>query len=235
MSTLTFNQKNLADFSAFWDGSKLFDSPEKEVDFFSVAGRTGDLSISKNRYKNKNRQIPCFIRTDFKANFSALTNYLLAQDGYGILETSEEPDVFIEAEFVDAVEPVTGSFNKSGKFTLVFNCKPQKWLKSGLNGYTVSNGDTLELENPTLHSSDPLVEVYGTGSFTINGITVQVNANNSVVTVDSAIQDAYESTISRNNDIEITPGSDFPKLTKGANEISASGCDIVIYPRWYRL
>lgn len=76
--TLTFNGKNIADFSAFWDGSKLFDTPEKDVEFISVVGRNGDLSVSNGRFNNLEITVPVFIREHFKPNYNALLNYLLA-------------------------------------------------------------------------------------------------------------------------------------------------------------
>ena len=232
--TLTFNGKNIADFSAFWDGSKLFDSPEKDVEFISVLGRNGDLSISNGRYKNIEITVPVFIRNDFKPNFNALVNFLLAQDGYQKLETSEEPGIYRMAQFISAVQPRTGSFNISGSASLVFTCKPQKYLKVGDKGTSYANGaSNVVVENPTLMTALPLIEVTGTGTITINSSELTLSTNTGTTYIDCEIEDAYEGVINRNGDLSVTGG--FPKLLAGTNYISVSGCDIVLHPRWWVL
>lgn len=228
--TLTFNGKNIADFSATWDGSKLFDSPEKDVEFISVIGRNGDLSVSNGRYRNIEIEVPIFIRKDFKANFNALTSFLLAQDGYCRLETSEEPGTYRMAQFVRSIKPQTGSFNIAGKATLVFNCMPQKFLKRGNAPIEVSG--SLVLENPSYQVALPKFEVQGTGTIGINDSAVRLKVNTGTTVIDCESEDVYEGVINRNGDVELTNG--FPRLKAGENTVTASGFTRVkLYPRWW--
>lgn len=228
---LTFNGVSFADYGTFYDSSQIFITPEKQTEFFEIPGRSGDLSIFQNRYANVSIPYDCFIRSNFIENYTSLMNYLLSQDGYGRLENTREADVYRMAQFVSENEPSTGAFLKYGTFTLTFNCKPQKWLKSGENAIHVESSVTLM--NPTRFEAKPLIAVTGTGSMTINGKTLTLNANTSTTYIDCDIQDAYEGTINRNGYLTVPNG--FPVLSSGQNAVSVSGCTIDIYPRWWRL
>lgn len=230
MDVLTFNGRSFADFDTFWDGSQLFVTPEKDVTFYTVPGRSGELSISNNRFNSKELSINCFIREDFRTHFSDLVNFLYAQDGYCRLENSKETDIFQMASFVRPIEPETGAFLHSAEFTLVFKVYPQKWLKSGEIAIPVSS--TTTIINPTSQPSYPLIEVTGTGSITINDSVLTLSANTSTTYIDCEIQDAYEGTLNRNGDLEVVNG--FPVLSAN-NTVSVSGCTVNIIPRWWRL
>ena len=230
MDVLTFNGQSLADFHTFWDGSQLFVTPEKDVQFFEVPGRNGELTISNNRYKAKEISVNCFIRENFRSNFANLVDFLYSQDGYQRFENSKEPDVYQMASFVSAIEPNTGAFLHYGDFTLVFKVYPQKWLKMGENAIDVTN---LTLINPTHQLALPLLECVGTGSITINDSVLTLAANTTTTFIDCEIEDAYEGNINRNGDLTIVNG--FPVLTD-SNTISMTGfTSVKLYPRWWRL
>ena len=231
MRTLTFNNINLSTYHTFVDGSQLFDIPDKDVTFYSIPGKNGDLSISNDRFNNIEISINCFIRENFIENYNNLINFLMSQEGYGRLEYSAENDIFRQASFVKGIQPDTGAFLKYGTFTLVFNCKPQKWLKEGEIDRKVTS--TRVLTNPTLFASKPLIKVTGTGSMVINGTELTLNNNTGATYIDCEIEDCYEGTINRNNDLECPTG--FPVLSPGPNTLSVNGCEIDVYCRWWRL
>ncbi|MBP3398844.1 MAG: phage tail family protein [Erysipelotrichaceae bacterium] len=229
---LTFNGKSFEDFNTFWDGSQSLGTPEKDVTLYEVAGRNGSLSISNNRFKNKIVPFNCFIRLDFVKNFSNLMNYLLAQEGYGRLESSTEPDIYRLAQFINDLDPETGVELKSGLFTLNFNCMPQKFLKSGEQEIEIDDAATIL--NPTMFDAAPLIEVTGTGTININDSVLTLNQNTSTVIIDCQIQDAYEGPINRNTDLDVLDNK-WPKMVSGENQISVDGCTIKIKPRWWRI
>lgn len=231
MDYLTFNGTAFSTFNTYYDGSQLFSTPEKDVTFYSVVGKNGDLSISNDRYNNVEINVNCFVRRNFIDNFNNLINFLLSQEGYQRLETSKEPDIYRMAQFVKAVEPDTGAFLHYAQFELTFNCKPQKWLISGETPISVSSTSTIT--NPTLMSAKPLLEVSGTGTIELNGSVLELTQNTSTTYIDCEIQDAYEGTINRNSDLNVTNG--FPELVSGDNEITVSGCTVNVIPRWWRL
>lgn len=237
INTIRFNNNDLTSvYGVSYDGSQLFDTPDKDVTFFPIPGKNGDLSISNDRFNNIEISINCFIRTNFKENYSNLINFLASQEGYGRLETSTEDDIYREAAFVKGIQPDTGAFLKYGQFTLVFNCKPQKWLKSGEVAINLTT-TTTTVNNPTNFTAKPLFEMVSTGKITVGSNAVQLTANTSTTFIDSEIQDAYEGTINRNGDLIITNG--FPVLVSGNNTITLSsrgtGFTLKMYPRWWKL
>ena len=231
MDVLTFNGQSLADFHTFWDGKDLFISPEKDVTFYEIPGRNGEVSVSNNRYKAKEIPINCFIKENFKQNYPALIDFLYSQDGYGRLENSKEPDVFQKACFVSQIEPNTGAFLKYADFVLTFKVYPQKWLKQGEIAIPIES--SLSLINPTHQIAKPLFEVVGTGSITINSSVLTLANNTSTTFIDCEIEDCWEGSINRNGDLTIQGG--FPVLT-AENEITVTGfTNVKVYPRWWRL
>ena len=229
---LTFNGISLSDYSCFFDGSESFRTPQKMVDTYSVVGKNGDLSIDQKKYSNITIPFNCHIRENFISNFMTMVNDLSSVEGYARLETTEEPDVYRMALFNSEIQPEMWQFNERGTFTLEFNCKPQKWLKSGENAITVTG--TTSLVNPSQMASKPLIEVVGTGSVTIGTSILALDTNTSTTYIDCEIQDAYEGTINRNPNLTVTNG--FPELVHGENSITVTGfssCKII--PRWWRL
>lgn len=230
MNELTFNGVQLSDFNCFWDGSQIWKTPTKDVTFYDVVGRNGALSISNERFNNLELDVNCFIRDDFRKNYNDLINFLYSVDGYARFECADDPEVYRMAQFVSQIEPNTGPFLESGLFTLTFNCKPQKWLKSGENAIFISSSKTLI--NPTSQKAFPLIEVIGTGTITINDSVLTLANNTSKTYIDCEIQDCYEGSINRNPDLTIIGG--FPVLQK-TNTITVKGCTINLYPRWWKL
>lgn len=231
MRNLTFNGIDFSTYQTFVDGSQLFDTPDKDVTFFSIPGKNGDLSISNDRFNNIEVSVNCFIRTNFIENYNNLINFLYSQEGYQRLEYSAETDIFRMASFVKAIQPDTGAFLKYGQFTLVFNCKPQKWLKTGEIDRRVTSSRVLN--NPTLFDSKPLLVVTGTGTININDSELVLAQNTSQVYIDCELEDAYEGTINRNPDLTITNG--FPRMKPGNNTITVTGCTVDVFGRWWRL
>ena len=231
IDVITFDGVSFADFNTFWDGAELFSTPEKDVTFYTIPGRNGDLSISNNRYNNIERNVNCFIREDFRQNYISLINFLLSREGYKRFESTKEPDVYQMAQFIKNIEPQTGAFLKYGSFTLTFNFKPQKWLKSGEIAIPITT--SLSITNPSNQIALPLIEVTGTGAITINSSTLTLANNTSTTVIDCETQDCYEGTINRNSDLTIVGG--FPVLNK-TNTISYTGfTSVKLTPRWWRL
>lgn len=229
--TLTFGTVSFSNYSCFYDGSQMWRKPEKIVDFYSVPGRNGDISVSQNKYSNIVRPLNCYINKNWASNYNGLIDALSAIEGYARFETSEETDVYMMASLNDEIQPKLDQFNKSGQFTLNFNFKPQKWLKTGENAIAVSSSETLV--NPSHQIALPMIEVTGTGSITINTSVLTLATNTSTTIIDCETQDAYEGTINRNGDLTVTNG--FPVLS-ASNTVTVTGfttCNI--YPRWWRL
>lgn len=228
---LTFENVELSNYQCFYDGSQVFRKPEKMIEKYSVVGKNGDLIISQDRYSNIVIPFDCHIRENFNENYHALINYLSSVEGYGRLETTEELDIYRLATFYGSIEPEMWQRNERGTFTLEFDCKPQKYLKSG--EYPININGSQVVFNPTKMIAKPLIAVTGTGKITINDTVLTLSTNTGTTYIDCDIQDAYEGTINRNGNLTLSNG--FPTLKAGSNTVSVSGCSILLYPRWWRI
>lgn len=239
---LVYGGKSFAEFNTFFDGSKSFGTPEKDYEIISIPGRSGDLSVFNNRYKDQTIDFPCFIRNNFLENYRALTEYLNSLNGYQRLETSKEPYHFRKALFLGLVEPQTGSFNKSGSFTISFRCNPQRWLKEGENWLTfesTSVSNPAKIFNPTLQPAKPLIRIHGTGLIMCNGVTFNLLGTGSYdyVDVDCETVDVYTvqngALVNLNNKFNGV----FPTLNVGENTLYTltAGNVIEVMPRWFEI
>lgn len=230
---LTVSGKPLSDFSTFYDGSEWWRVPQKDVQFITIPGRSGDLTIDGNRFMNISIPFNCYIHKDFGRNFSDLVNYLSSLTGYQRIESNEEPDVFRMGQIVADIQPNMGQFNRRGTFTVEINFEPQKWLKSGEMPIEVNNSITLH--NPTMKKALPKLFVTGTGTVRINNSTITVNQNTGVLVIDCESGNAYEGTINRNNDVEYS-NNEIPVLNPGDNGIDFTGVtSLSVVPRWWKI
>lgn len=243
---LGFGGVLLSDYGAFFDGSKAFIKPPKDIEFVSVPGRNGDLTFSNNRYSNVDIHFNCYIPTNFVSRYTELINRFSYSDGYMRLEYTTEPGIYRQAYYVASTEPVTGAFNDLAQFDLVFNCKPQKYLKgygsvSPVDFIAVTDGDTVD--NPTYQNALPVFRVKGNGVLDIRDrsgfvtetkVTVSGLNSTDYTIIDSEIQDAYYSAVNRNGNISLTNG--FPVIDLNGITVRFTGFSEVGYvPMFWRL
>ena len=231
---LTFDGKSSKDYGVYISGLNTFNAPERDVTTVSVAGRNGELTIDKGRYKNIEVTYPAFIHLHFDNNIEGLRNYLLSQRGYKRLEDTYHPDEFRLARYKEGFEAEVVDWLEAGEFELKFDCYPQRFLKSGEQEITFTEAGSIYNEG---QESKPLIRAYGTGSFTINGITLTITAANEYTDIDCDLQEAYKDTMSAscNANIVLTSGS-FPVLSPGSNAISMTSItQLDIKPRWWIL
>ena len=127
-----FNGKKSSDFDVWASGLNIFHSPERRIERIQVPGRNGELLIEDGSFENVELEFKdCFIPNHFSENFTNLSNYLNRQKGYQRLELSWLPDEYRLAAFHGDIEASMKNWDGRGKFDLAFNCKPQRFLKSG--------------------------------------------------------------------------------------------------------
>jgi phage-related protein len=98
----------------------------------------------------------------------------------------------------------------------------------------ISIASGFRIKNPTLHDANPLIDVVGSGTISINSVSVTVNVSGETI-IDCDTQEAYYGSTSRNSNITLNNG-EFPKLTPGENTITYSGfTSVKITPRWWTI
>lgn len=234
-----FDEKLLSDFGVHVSGEGTFTAPEKEFETVKVPGRSGDLHISSGRFANISVKYPAFIFDDFSHAFAELRNFVLSRNGYCRLEDTYHPDEYRMAIFKGPMSP-TVTLLQAGTFDLEFQCKPQRYLKSGENPQTfTANG--VSIYNPTSFESFPVIRIYGNGTLGVgdNTIVVKSGHGQSYIDVDCDLMDAYCDATNCNAYTSFTTPSGKSRitLTPGTNGLSlGSGISkIMIWPRWWML
>lgn len=175
--SLVFDGVDSRDYGIYITGDAVFNSPERDVEMIEIPGRNGAYALDKGRFSNIEVSYPAGIASDTEADFrkgiSAFRNALASRKGYKRLEDDYNPDEYRMAVYKSGLE-VTPKALKAGEFTITFDCKPQRFLKSGESVITVGNSRTIT--NPTLYDSHPLLSftASGSGSININSDTIAV-------------------------------------------------------------
>lgn len=153
-SELIFNGQLFSAFDAYVATSNFLDGAAKDYTSVSVLGRSGDLQISNNRYKNITVKVRVYVRSNMEQNIRAMRSYLESVNGYARLELSDQPNEYRIGLYKEMFVPSSYDVNV-GVVDLTFDCKPQRFLKSGENPVSASSqsvsyeGNPVEIDNPS--------------------------------------------------------------------------------------
>ena len=232
-SFLTFAGKSTLEMGVLISGEGTYNAPERNVEEQEVAGRNGKLLFDMGNFKNIVVNYPAYIKKDLPDRASELFNYLASFEGYQRLEDTYHPYEYRMARYISSVEvSPEGYKNRSGGFTLSFDCKPQRFLKSGEEPIAyIANG---KIYNRTLFPAKPFLRIYGTGEGTvgIGSETIIISAISTYMDIDCEIMDAYKGAtncngnVSFTDDIIIRPGEVGVALTGNITRVD-------ITPRWW--
>ena len=231
MNELIFNGKNFTEFNAYYATSNFLDGAAKDVQSVSVVGRSGDLQLSNNRYKNLSLKIRVYVTRDMEASMRAMRNYLESVHGYARVEISDQPNEYRMAAYKEMFAP--DSYDpKVGVVDLTFDSMPQRFLMSGETSVEV----TTTLENPTLFPSKPIIRVYGNGTLNINDIYITVASSPyKYVDIDCELMDCYYGSNNANQYVSFST-TDFVTLQSGTNSFVIDGfTSVEVTPRWYEV
>jgi len=172
---MTIDGESSRTYGVYITGSAVYNAPAREVEMVSVPGRNGQLALDKGRFENIEVTYPAGIYADTEEDFaeavSNFRNYLCSRNGYVRIEDDYNPDEYRMGIYKSGLEVETAG-HKAGEFEITFDCKPQRWLKSGETAITVATGDVVA--NPTLFGSHPLIEAEGEGTINVSGQRVNL-------------------------------------------------------------
>lgn len=229
----TLDGKNSIDFNTFIANSNLFDGAEHDDNSVEIPGRNGAIIMSNNRYRNLNGSVSCYIPHHMRHYVDALRSFLSTKHNYCRYEDTMHPDVYLMVRYAGGFA-LSDSDRVGAAFDIAFDCKPQKFLKSGELpiAYTASG----LIYNQTDYASKPLIRCYGaSGTVTIGGISVSVSGASSFADIDCELMEVYEKGTSLNSTTTLTNG-EFPVINPGEVAVSFSGfTSIEITPHWFMI
>lgn len=238
MGMIIFNGQSSKDYHIQVEHPPGYDFPERDYETIHIPGRNGDLIIDNGCYKNVDRKYEISAGSHDRKFISMardISVWLHSAPLYSRLEDSYEPDYYRLASYVESGE-IENILCHGAKVEITFNCKPQRYLKSGERKKSVKSGGLIK--NPTPFDSLPIILVTGgtgTGTIEFENTTATIKGSKSPLIINSEIQDVYEGDNNRNNDIELTNG--FPILIPGNNRIRFSGSitALEVIPKWWTL
>ena len=237
MGVIIFNGFSSADKGIQIESPPNYEFPEKDYEFVHIPGKSGDIVIDKGSYKNVNRNYDISVGSydgDFTVLANGISEWLHSANGYARLEDSYEPDYYRMAVYNEGIS-IENILMRAGRATISFNCKPQRFLKTGEEPITFNNSGLIY--NPTVFASLPVVTIRGNGAgvLRIGSYAINILDVSDYMVIDSSIQDAYRDTTNLNASISLVNG--FPKLLPGKNEISFSGeiTSVEVIPIWWTL
>lgn len=232
---LLIDGKPTKDFGVYLSGDGTFKAAEKNLEEFTIPGRNGTFHYKSDSYKNVIVPYDCFIFKDFKRNVAALRSFLLSREGYVRIEDTHHPDEFRMGIYHEEFDPEVFVDLTAAEFTLNFDCKPERWFKSGEKAKTFTSSGTLI--NKTYFTAKPLIRCYGSsGTVTVNGVSVTVTGVDSYVDLDCEEQESHKGTDYTPNSRTTLVNGKYPELKPGTNTISFTGFTRVdITPRWWSL
>lgn len=234
MGVIIFNNKSSADCRIQVAHPPGYAYPERDYTITHIPGRNGDIIQDNGCYKNVERTYEVSFdapNEDFATYANAVSAWLHSTTGYARLEDSYEPNYYRMATYQES-NIFENLYNQAGTATIVFECKPQRFLKTGDNIITIQN--SLTIMNPTGFEAYPLFKVTGTsGVLTVNGNSITFSSIDNFVMLDCELQDAYKENINKNSTISGT----FPVLKTGSNTISWTGniSSVTMKPRWWTI
>ncbi len=230
----TFAGKNCLDFKTYIGGQGTYSAPARVYSSYEIPGRNGELLVDEKRYENIDLSYPAFIFEDMQTNIVGLRNYLLSLKGYQRLEDTYHPDEYRMAVYKEGLSVGVDQRHEFSSFEIVFNCKPQRFLKSGERIITLTSNGSIT--NPTLFESKPLIRVYGTGTLGIGSQSVTISQADGYTDIDCEMMDCYKGTASKNEYVTFTDYN-FPVLQPGVTNFSLGTgiTQVDITPRWWIL
>ena len=237
MGVITFNGVSSERFGILVELEPNYEYPERDYELVHVPGRNGDIVIDKGSYKNVTRSYYLAVGK-LDQNFVDMANniskWLHSASGYARLEDTYEPKYYRLAMYREG-GTINNLFRHAGRINVKFDCKPQRYLKSGEQKIVfIENG---QIVNPTEYEARPMITVIGAGdgNLRIGSTTVSVSGIEQSITIDSELGDAYKGTLNLNSKVRLSNG--FPTFKPGINEIIFSGgiTSVEVVPKWWTL
>lgn len=206
--------------------------PTRKQEKISIPGRSGDLIIEQDAYENYTQRYDVYVSAEQirLTTVSHIVAEWLMVKGYQKLEDSYWLDTFRLACFKGGTS-IENVLNRFGRATIEFDCKPQRYYKSGEMPLILENGQ--QLANPSPFTAKPLLQISGSGTGTVSDGTHTLTLTDcDDITVDCDIMQIYQGTTNKNS-----VGSGSFLALDGESTITWTGgiTAVTLTPRWWTL
>lgn len=244
---ISWNGQRSDQFGITIENFPSYTKPERKRDIFSVPGRNGDIILMHDAWENVLQKYEIFAgngkRGAVSGGFSRVADWLYGPSGYCELWDDFDPDHYREAYFAGPFDVVPSLVGRTGRATISFNCKPQRFLMIGKE--PVKFTETGVIHNPTAYSAKPLINIKG-GPLVTNLTTLQIWNRTITLTafpssgelvIDCENMECYDGDGNRANNYVSITSNEFPTLKPGDNNVRIRGdiTEVTITPRWFEI
>ena len=252
MNNLSYNGQSLNEKGFAIKTYPKYKIAERDIDFESIIGLNGDVITDNMRFKNVEmtyeiNSIPYL--TPYKNPQDVirdLANWLVSDGKYKILRDDYNEGYFCKA-VCTSIGEISNVLSKYIDTVLTFSREPFWYSDEGQKIRTFIRGDFFDILNPEQFTSEPLITIYGNGTFKliVNGNIYEVTIPSSVksITLDTERQSAFlGDRFSSQNGNKYISFDYMPIFIPGTNTIKLISTDsaytfekMEITPRWRRL
>lgn len=247
--TIWLDGKSNSDAGIVISSPLKLDGAVPNVKTHSIPGRNGDLHIYDGSFKNRKASVSAYVysKDGVKYSFSRVNEWIWGAKGYRRLETDDDLDHFMLARITNAAA-VDARIRKIAPFAINFDCKPQRFLKSGEEEIFVESG--MRIYNPTSFPARPIIKIAFAdlsmkpgspgdgrvvlGDSVINVTGMQYGTGNNLEYDSENDNAASSSGLNRNQHLSISGDVVLPE---GETTITFDGGIIAvrIIPRWWEI
>ena len=166
MGVIYFNGISSKDVGIEVETYPRYEIPEKNVTTYEIPGRNGNIVVDNGTFKNAITSYDVSFLTEdgeYNSQIHKIAAWLYSPSGYAVLEDSYDIEHYRMARISSSTD-FENLFNKAGKATLEFDCKPQRFLKDGDKSRIIKTETnaviSTKLHNPTLFNSNPIIKIY---------------------------------------------------------------------------
>ena len=242
MNSFTLDGRCSLDWNVGLSGTGVWDAPVRRGESFSIPGRNGAVWLDEDVFENISVVYPCWIAEEFANLVDDFRAFLMAHgDKYYRLTDTYHPEEFRLARHPGPFQATPGAVNKWGRFDVVFDCDPRRFLKSGEKAIEKAGitGNGFTVYNPTHFASTPVFKIATPAQgqrINFGSTTLIINVSGTDLVYDCETMTA--TLLGRQSAGAVTVSGDPPKFYPGNTNIITTNLDIAnydIFPRWWTI
>lgn len=145
-------------------GTGVWDAPARKGESISIPGRNGNIWVDDGSWENILVTYPCWIAEDFDTRVDDFRGWLARHsDKYYRITDTYHPDEYRLGRFSGEFLATPGPRNKSGRFDVVFECDPRRFLLTTISasGQIAGAGPSIDVScnNPYEENVYPIIKL----------------------------------------------------------------------------